>query len=276
MQATSAEANKAASSASDSPLVMCTMSEIPSSAMSLWVGPLGSTLATSRSSRSRTVRSRATACSRVRTPLSGVSALAMAMIRPGWRGPEPGLNSSVFTPSGTTCSCSGETPKSEMMSAADDDETVNRSGMWRATSCCMAKNPYQRRTNGFRHHRAAARSSTRSRVIGWCTVATTGSPAPAMLSRPVPRLWLSCTTSKSAVRPASNRAARSVNVRGSGKPAVQVVSSSKRSMESRISLGRGTRNGSGSRYRSRLGTSVSRTRGSSRSGYGCPENTSTS
>ena len=91
MQATSADANKAASSASESPLVMWTMSEIPSSAMSLWVGPLGSTLATSRNSRSRRVRSLATACSRVRTPFSGVSALAIAMMRPGCARPRPRL-----------------------------------------------------------------------------------------------------------------------------------------------------------------------------------------
>ena len=83
--------------------------------------------------------------------------------------------------------------------------------------------------------------------MGWCTVATTGSPASAMVSSPVPRLWLSWTTSKSAARSASNRATRRVNVRGSGKPAVHMVSSSNRSIESRISLGRGTRNGSGSR-----------------------------
>ena len=38
MHATSADANSVASSWSDSPLVMWTMSEIPSSAMSLWVG----------------------------------------------------------------------------------------------------------------------------------------------------------------------------------------------------------------------------------------------
>ncbi len=88
------------------------------------------------------------------------------MMRPGTRGWSAGANRSVSTPSGTTHSWSGRTPKSTVMSAADDDETVTRSGMLRATRCCIFKKPYQRCTNGFRHHRAAANSSTRSRVIG--------------------------------------------------------------------------------------------------------------
>jgi len=75
-----------------------------------------------------------------------------------------------------------------LLSKGDDDETVNRSGIWRATCSCMVENPYQRCTSGFRHQRAAATSSTRSRVMGWCTVATTGIPEPAMVSSPVPRL----------------------------------------------------------------------------------------
>ncbi len=57
------------------------MSEMPSSAISFSVGPLGSSLATSCSSRSRSTRRRATACSRWLTPLSGTSALAIAMMR---------------------------------------------------------------------------------------------------------------------------------------------------------------------------------------------------
>ena len=154
------------------------------------------------------------------------------------------------------------------MSVAEVDETVSSSGIWRATSFCISAKPYHRRTSGLRHHRAAATSRTRSRVIGWCTVATTGRPSSAIFSRPVPRHWLSCTTSKSSRRSASIRAARRLNVFGSGKPAVQVVSSSSRSMRVLISLGHGMRNGSGSRYRSRLGTLVSRTRGSRHLGIG--------
>ena len=178
--------------------------------------------------------------------MSGTSALAIAMIRLRTRF-SLGRNSSVSTPSGTTCSWSGDTAKSSAMSAADEDDTVSSSGIWRATCFCISAKPYHLRTNGFRHHFAAATSTTRSRVIGWCTVATTGSPSSAIASSPSPRLWLSCTTSNSSRRSARIRATRRQNVFGSGKPAVHVVSSSSRSMRSWISLGRGTRNGSGSR-----------------------------
>ena len=86
MQAISAEANSMASSASDRPLEVCTMSEMPSSAISFSVGPFGSSLATNCSSTSCSPRSLATACSRCPMPFSGRSALEIAMIRP-----EPGL-----------------------------------------------------------------------------------------------------------------------------------------------------------------------------------------
>src|SRR5882757_7467912 len=64
MHATSADASRPASSSSLIPLQLCTMSEIPSSAISFSVGPLGSSFDTSWTSRSRSTRSRATACSR--------------------------------------------------------------------------------------------------------------------------------------------------------------------------------------------------------------------
>src|SRR5699024_11657162 len=44
--------------------------------------------------------------------------------------------------------------------------------------------------------------------ISGFTVATTGKPACSRSSRPLPRHWLSCTTSKSARRSARTRAAR--------------------------------------------------------------------
>ena len=200
MQATSAEASRPASSASVSPLELCTMSEMPSSAISFSVGPLGSSFDDELESRSRSTRSRATACSRWLTPLSGTSALAIAMIRLRTRSPA-GLNSSVSTPSGTTCSWSGETPKSSAMSAADVDDTVSSSGIRRATCFCISAKPYHRRTSGFRHHFAAATSSTRSRVIGWWTVATTGRPVAAIVSSP-------CRGSGCRARRRSRRGAR--------------------------------------------------------------------
>ena len=63
----------------------------------------------------------------------------------------------------------------------------------------------------------------------------------------------------------SSRRARSANVIGSGKPAVIMVATSSTSTQSRYSPRRGMRNGSGSRYRSRLGTST-RVRPSSSTG----------
>ena len=70
------------------------------------------------------------------------------------------------------------------MSVADVDETVSSSGSWRATYFCISAKPYHRRTSGLRHQAAAATSSTRSRVIGWCTVATTGRPEVRDLQQP--------------------------------------------------------------------------------------------
>ena len=58
-------------------------------------------------------------------------------------------------------------------------------------------------------------------------------------------------------------AARWLNVRGSGNPAVHMRANSSTSIHDRNSRGYGIRKGSGSRYRSRLGTLTSGTRASS-------------
>ena len=65
----------------------------------------------------------------------------------------------------------------------------------------------------------AARSRSRSTVIGWCSVASTGQPSSIIPSSPEPRHWLSWMRSKSARRGPSSRRARRLNVYGSGKPA---------------------------------------------------------
>ena len=65
-----------------------------------------------------------------------------------------------------------------------------------------------------------------------------------------------------------------LKVSGSGKAPPHIIAVSSTSTPSRYSPQRGVRNGSLSRYRSRLGTSRSTGPGSS-SGYGWPENTST-
>ena len=93
-----------------------------------------------------------------------------------------------------------------------------------------------------------------------------------------------CPTVRKRIVPAStsrtmlSQESRFVRARsrfsGSGNAAVHIMPTSSRSIQSLISLGFGVRNGSSSRYRSRLGTWRS-SGPSSSSGYGCPENTST-
>ncbi len=208
-------------------------------------------------------------------PFIGASALAIATIRPGTRGAVGGRNTSS-TPSGITSIRSGSTWKSRAMSRREDSETVRIRPSCRATLPCMDRKPYQRQRLSFlRSVGAFAMSILRSKVIGWWMVVTSGSPMRSMSRIPWPSAWLSCTTSKSPARSRNSRATRLLNVRGSGKPAVHIVSTSCTSIRSRNSEGRGVRNGSGSRYRSRLGTLVRVTPGS-RCGYGCPEKTSTS
>ena len=54
-----------------------------------------------------------------------------------------------------------------------------------ATRVCIAVNAYQRRRVIFRRRVGAAASSrSRSIAIGWCTVATVGSPARTRRSSP--------------------------------------------------------------------------------------------
>ena len=62
-------------------------------------------------------------------------------------------------------------------------------------------------------------------LIGWWTDTTSGRPvASSRPSRGEPRVWLSWTMSKSSARSRSRRSTRRLKVRGSGKPAVHMVS----------------------------------------------------
>ena len=117
--------------------------------------------------------------------------------------------------------------------------------MVRATSICMSRNPYQRRSvNRRQAFVACARSSSRSTVIGWWSVAMTGQPSRSIiLAIPRPRHWLSCTRSKSVCRFRSRRRNRTLNVYGSGKPAPHMMANSWRSIRVLNSHGHGTRNG---------------------------------
>ncbi len=201
----------------------------------------------SSSSTSRSVRSFANASSSVETPFIGVSALAIATMRPGTRGGSGSEKTSGSTPSGTTSTASGRTPKSVTMSRLEDSDTVSSRGSRRATAPCIRTKPYHRRRVILLRPEAASRSWRRSTVIGWWTVVTSGMPVPASRRIPHPSVWLSCTTSNCASRRRRIRSARRLNVSGSGKPAVHIVATSSTSTASRISLGRGSRNGSGSR-----------------------------
>jgi hypothetical protein len=130
------------------------------------------------------VRSFATASSSGTIPLSGWSALAVAMIRPGTLGTDGGTKTSCSTPTGMTRILAGSTPKSVTMSSKEFSLTVMRLGIRRTTRPCMARKPYQRLLESFLRSGLAARSSFRSTVIGWCTLAMTGIPARCMRSMP--------------------------------------------------------------------------------------------
>ena len=101
-------------------------------------------------------------------PFKGASADAVAMIVLGCRTTSGrGLNRSVSTPLGTTCSAPGSTPKSVLISAAEHCDTVT---MWRscpATLACILRKVCQRRIIRRHHQRdSPARATLRSRVIG--------------------------------------------------------------------------------------------------------------
>ena len=149
MHEISAEASSAASSASDSPLEMCTISEMPSSAIRFSVGPLGSSFATSCSSTSRSVQL-GDGLQQVRhTPGGGTSALAMAMIRPGTRGRWGSEQLGVHA----------ERNDVQLIGDAEVVGDIGGRKWWtrsagricRATSFCISANPYQRCTSGLRH-----------------------------------------------------------------------------------------------------------------------------
>ncbi len=141
---------------------------------------------TMTSSAWRSVRTLASASSRGTRPLRATSALAVVISRPGtlatWG---RGRNQSVSTPTGTTDIWPGRAPICRQMSPADDSDTVSRRGSRRSTRFCIRTKPYQRRRLIRRCQSAAwASSRSRSTVIGWWIVATTGRPSRAMPRMP--------------------------------------------------------------------------------------------
>ena len=183
---------------------------------------------TTTSSTGRSVRTFATASSSGTRPFMGTSALAVVMIRPGTRAMRGRGRKWVWsTPTGTTVIRSSRTPSCSAMSRLDDSETVMIRGSLRTTRICMRRNPNQRRSVSLRMGEVAWDSSrSRSTVIGWCTVATTGKPSSSRPRMPLARHWLSCTMSKSPRRSRRTRRTRMPKVRGSGKPAVHMSANS--------------------------------------------------
>ena len=151
------------------------------------------------SATSRSVRNLATASRSGTSPFMGTSLDDVTMIRPGSGVTScMGRNTVWSTPTGTTVMRSGRTCICAAMSLREDCETVRTAGRARATRTCMPKNPNQRvvvkRCHGFV---VCERASWRSTVIGWCRVVNSGHPSWTMPSIPVPRHWLSWTTSNS-------------------------------------------------------------------------------
>ncbi len=100
-------------------------------------------------------------------------------------------------------------PSAPRCPAREFCETVTTAGRARATRNCIPRKPNQRRVvkrcQGFVVCESA---SWRSTVIGWCRVVSSGHPSSTMPSIPLPRHWLSWTTSKSSRRSASSWRAR--------------------------------------------------------------------
>ncbi len=182
-QAISADPTTAASSSSEMPLTKRTESVIASRSMRRSVCPPGFGRLISSSSTSRSVRSFANASSRVAMPFIGMSALAIATIRPGTRG--AGGENTWSTPSGITWMRAGSTPKSATTSRAELSDGHSTCEDARATLPCIRRKPYQRRSDRRCFQLVAlARSTRRSKVIGWWIVVTTGRPARSMSSTP--------------------------------------------------------------------------------------------
>ena len=177
----------------------------------------------------------------------GTSLLEVTMIRPGTGvTPSSGRKTVWSTPTGTTVIRSGATPICAAMSVREFCDTVTTAGRARATRTCIPRKPNQRRVVKVCHGFVVwDRASWRSTVMGWCRVVSRGHPSATMPSMPVPRHWLSCTTSNSSRRSANSRRARSEKASGSPKPAVHMMPNSSQSSREVNSRRCGTRNGSG-------------------------------
>lgn len=118
---------------------------------------------------------------------------------------------------GTNRMRSSDTPMSVWMSLIEFSLTTTMRGKRLATLPCIFTNEYQREIpRRFHIVLVCAISSLRSLVIGWCSVTMVGMIF-SIDRMCLPRHWLSCTRSKSAVRSRNARYARRLNVSGSAK-----------------------------------------------------------
>ena len=183
------------------------------------------------------------------------------MMRPGTRatlGERPELSGS--TPTGTTAAGRGRRRIWATMSRCGrlrhgDDPRELRG----APASASRVKPYQRRSVSLRSGSSAwARSSSRSTVIGWWSVASTGQPSSTMPAARAEALVVVHDVEVVAAGGAGARRARRLNVRGSGNPAVHISPNSRQvdrvavlpgpqRQPERVGLG-GTGRGSGSRH----------------------------
>ncbi len=181
-------------------------------------------------------------------PFIGMSALAIATIRPGTRGTDGGVKT-ASTPIGMTVIRAGSTPKSVTTSRAEVSEGHSTCGTARATLPCIRRKPYHRRS--VSRLRQVGRLGQVDPAVERDRVVDRGDqrqPGARDVEHPVAQR-LVVVDHVEVGEPLAQRVARTrrAKVRGSGKPAVHIVATSSRSVTSRISEGRGVRNGSGSR-----------------------------
>ena len=221
---------------------------MPSRSISFSVRPPSVGLVTRSSSTSRSVRSLASASSSVATPFIGVSALAIATIRPGTRGSVGGRNTSS-TPRVITSIRPGSTPKSLAMSRLELSETVRI--CWQPTGD-LALHPQE--GVPATHADLLAQRGVRQvdPPVEGDRVVDRGDEReahPLDVEHPVADAS-GCRARRRSRRPAScsSRATRLLNVRGSGKRGGAHARGTPRRRPGRgTRAGRGIRNGSGSR-----------------------------
>ena len=223
---------------------------MPSRSMSFSVRPPGSRRGDQdQLETSRSVRSLAKASSRVAMPFIGASALAMARIRPGTRGVGRRHEDVVDAEQDRPRIRAGSTPKSRAMSRAGGSEGGEDRG---GPAGPLGLHPQEAVPAAQAQLLAQGRGGGEvDAAVEGDRVVDGGDQRQAHLldvEHPVAEHLVVVGDVEVVERARSaRRATRRREVLGSGKPAVHIVRTSSTSIRSRNSLGRGVRNGSGSR-----------------------------